>query len=55
MTVAKGAGRYTALVGPGSTPSPVARADVARFILDALRTREYGGKTVTVGRAGRSG
>ena len=55
MTVAKGAGRYTALVGPGSTPSPVARADVARFILDALRTREYDGKTVTVGRAGRSG
>jgi uncharacterized protein YbjT (DUF2867 family) len=54
MTMAKGAGRYTALVGPGSIPSPVARADVARFILDALRAREYVGKTVSLGRAGRS-
>ena len=53
LTMAKGAGRYTALVGPGSIPSPVARADVARFILDALRAREYGGKTVSLGRAGR--
>ena len=52
LTMAKGAGRYTALVGPGSIPSPVARADVARFILDALRAREYVGKTVSLGRAG---
>ena len=55
MTVAKGTGRYTALVGPGSIPSPIARADVARFILDTLRSREYVGKTVSVGRAGRGG
>ena len=53
LTMAKGDGRYTALVGPGSIPSPVARADVARFILDALRAREYVGKTVSLGRAGR--
>jgi uncharacterized protein YbjT (DUF2867 family) len=54
LTMAKGDGRYTALVGPGSIPSPVARADVARFILNALRAREYVGKTVSLGRAGRS-
>ena len=53
LTMAKGDGRYTALIGPGSIPSPVARADVARFILDALRAREYVGKTVSLGRAGR--
>ena len=52
LTMAKGDGRYTALIGPGSIPSPVARADVARFILDALRAREYVGKTVSLGRAG---
>jgi len=45
-----GAGRYTARVGPGPIPSPIARADVARFILDALRTREYVGKTVSLGK-----
>jgi len=53
LTMGKGAGRYTAVVGPGSIPSPVARADVARFILDALRAHEYVGKTVSLGRAGR--
>ena len=53
LTMAKGDGRYTALIGPGSIPSPVARADVARFILDALRAREYVGKTVSLGTAGR--
>ena len=35
---------------PGPVPSPIARADVARFILDALRTREYVGKTVSLGK-----
>ena len=49
LTMAKGTGRYTALVGPGSIPSPIARADVARFILDALGTSEYVGKTVSLG------
>ena len=29
--------------------SSIARADVARFILDALGTREYVGKTVSLG------
>ena len=53
LTMGKGDGRYTALIAPGSIPSPVARADVARFILDALRAREYVGKTVSLGRAGR--
>ena len=53
LTMAKGDGRYTALIGPGSIPSPVARADVARFILDALRAREYVGLIVSLGRAGR--
>jgi uncharacterized protein YbjT (DUF2867 family) len=53
LTMAKGDGRYTALIAPGSIPSPVARADVARFILDALRAREYVGTTVSLGRAGR--
>jgi len=50
LTNAKGTGRYTALIAPGPIPSPVSRADVARFILDALRTRDYVGKTVSVGR-----
>jgi uncharacterized protein YbjT (DUF2867 family) len=41
LTMGPGTGRYTARVGPGPIPSPIARADVARFILNALRTREY--------------
>ena len=49
LTMAKGTGRYIALVGPGSIPSPIARADVACFILDLLSTREYVGKTVSLG------
>ncbi len=49
LTTAAGAGRYTARVGPGPVPSSIARADVARFILDALGTREYVGKTVSLG------
>ena len=48
LTTAAGAGRYTARVGPGPVPSSIARADVARFILDALGTREYVGKTVSL-------
>lgn len=50
FTTAAGAGRYTVRVGPGPVPSPIARADVARFILDVLRTREHHGKTVSLGR-----
>ena len=50
LTMGPGTGRYTARVGPGPVPSPIARADVARFILDALRTREYVGKTVSLGK-----
>ena len=46
LTMAAGTGRYTTRVGPG-----IARADVARFILDALRTSEYVGKTVSLGRS----
>jgi uncharacterized protein YbjT (DUF2867 family) len=34
---------------PHPVPSSIARADVARFILDALGTREYVGKTVSLG------
>jgi len=49
LTMAAGTGRYTARVGPGTVPSSIARADVARFILDALGTREYVGKTVSLG------
>ena len=49
LTTAVGTGRYTARVGPGPVPSSIARADVARFILDALRTRGYVGKTVSLG------
>ena len=49
LTTAAGAGRYTARVGPGRVPSSIARADVARFILDALGSREYVGKTVSLG------
>jgi uncharacterized protein YbjT (DUF2867 family) len=49
LAMAAGTGRYTARVGPGSVPSPIARADVARFILDALGTGEYVGKTVSLG------
>src|SRR5271166_906501 len=49
LTTAAGTGRYTARVGPGPVPSSIARADVARFILDALGTREYVGKTVSLG------
>lgn len=49
LTTAAGTGRYTARVGPGAVPSSIARADVARFILDALGTREYVGKTVSLG------
>jgi len=49
LTMAAGTGRYTARVGPGSVPSSIARADVARFILHALSTREYVGKTVSLG------
>ncbi len=54
FTTAGGAGRYTVSVGPGPVPSPIARADVARFILDALRTRAYIGKTVSLGRSNNS-
>ena len=50
LTMGPGTGRYTAHVGPGPVPSPIARADVARFILDALRTCEYVGKTVSLGK-----
>ena len=50
LTMGPGTGRYTARVGRGPVPSPIARADVARFILDALRTREYVGKTVSLGK-----
>ncbi len=49
LTMAAGTGRYTARVGPGPVPSSIARADVARFILDALGTHEYVGKTVSLG------
>ena len=49
LTMAAGAGRFTARVGPGRVPPSIARADVARFILDALGTREYVGKTVSLG------
>ncbi len=49
LTTAVGTGRYTARVGPGPVPSSIARADVARFFLDALGTREYVGKTVSLG------
>jgi uncharacterized protein YbjT (DUF2867 family) len=49
LTMAAGTGRYTARVGPGPVPSSIARADVARFILEALGTREYVGKTVSLG------
>jgi uncharacterized protein YbjT (DUF2867 family) len=49
LTTTAGTGRYTARVGPGAVPSSIARADVARFILDALGTREYVGKTVSLG------
>ena len=52
LTMAAGTGRYTARVGPGPVPSSIARADVARFILDALGTREYVGKTVALGGPG---
>jgi uncharacterized protein YbjT (DUF2867 family) len=51
FTTAAGLGRYTVKVGPGPVPSPIARADVARFILDALRTREHVGETVSLGRS----
>ena len=51
FTTSAGSGRYTAIVGPGPVPSPMARADVARFILDAVGTGEYVGKTVSLGRA----
>jgi uncharacterized protein YbjT (DUF2867 family) len=51
LTTASGTGRYTARVGPGAVPSSIARADVARFILGALGTREYVGKTVSLGGA----
>ena len=49
LTTAVGTGRYTARVGPGPVPSSIARADVARFILDELGTRGYVGKTVSLG------
>jgi hypothetical protein len=49
LKTAAGTGRYTAMVGPGPVPSSIARADVARFILDALGAREYVGKTVSLG------
>ena len=49
LTMAAGTGRYTARVGPGPVPSSISRADVARFILDALGTREHVGKTVSLG------
>ena len=49
LTMAAGTGRYTARVGPGPVPSSIARADVACFILDALGTQEYVGKTVSLG------
>jgi uncharacterized protein YbjT (DUF2867 family) len=49
LTTAAGTGRYTARVGPGPVPSSIAQADVAHFILDALGTREYVGKTVSLG------
>ena len=51
FTTSAGSGRYTASVGPGPVPSPMARADVARFILDAIGAGEYVGKTVSLGRA----
>lgn len=50
LTMGPGTGRYTARVGSGPVPSPIARADVAQFILDALRTREYVGKTISLGK-----
>ena len=50
LTMGAGTGRYTARVGPGSVPSPVARADVARFILDALRDRLHVGETISIGK-----
>jgi uncharacterized protein YbjT (DUF2867 family) len=50
--MAAGTGRYTARVGPGPVPSSIARADVARFILDALGSREYVCKTVSLGGPG---
>ena len=43
-------GQDAAVVILGPIPSPIARADVARFILDALRTRQYVGKTVSLGK-----
>lgn len=49
LTMAAGTGHYTARVGPGPVPSSIARADVACFILDALGTQEYVGKTVSLG------
>jgi len=49
LTMAAGTGRYTARVSPGPVPSSIARADVARFILEALGTREYVGTTVSLG------
>src|SRR5271165_2224469 len=49
LTMAAGTGRYTARVGPGPVPSSIARADVARFMLDALGSPEYVGKTVSLG------
>jgi uncharacterized protein YbjT (DUF2867 family) len=52
LTMAAGTGRYTARVGPGPVPSSISRADIARFILDALGTREYLGKTVSLGGPG---
>jgi uncharacterized protein YbjT (DUF2867 family) len=55
LTMGAGTGRYTARVGPGSVPSPVARADVARFILDALRARQYVGQTVSIGKPAKGG
>jgi uncharacterized protein YbjT (DUF2867 family) len=53
LTMGAGTGRYTARIGPGPVPSPVARADVARFILDALRERQYVGQTVSLGGSGK--
>ena len=52
--MATGTGRYTARVGPSRVPSSIARADVARFVLDTLGTHEYVGKTVSLG-GGRRG
>jgi len=51
MTMGAGTGRYAERLGPGPILSPIARADVARFLLHALEAREYVGKTVSLGRA----